>query len=81
MKEPENGPWKLKCEFEQLQPLRDLTAKTICIPVARLREKRTVQHKIVEFLVLKLFSRQSIFSLVDVLFKDMKEDYKLIEAT
>lgn len=30
-------------------------------------------------MVLKLFSKQSIFSLVDILFKDMKEDYKLIE--
>jgi len=29
-------------------------------------------------MVLKMFSKQSIFSLVDILFKDMKEDYKLI---
>jgi hypothetical protein len=30
-------------------------------------------------MLLKVFSKQSIFSLVDILFKDMKEDYKLIE--
>jgi hypothetical protein len=29
---------------------------------------------------MKVFSKQSIFSLVDILFKDMKEDYKLIET-
>lgn len=28
----------------------------------------------------ELFSKQSIFSLVDILFKDMKEDYKMIEV-
>ena len=27
----------------------------------------------------ELFSKQTIFSLVDILFKDMKEDYKMIE--
>ena len=30
-------------------------------------------------MVLKMFSQQSIFSLVDILFKDMYEDFKLIE--
>lgn len=34
----------------------------------------------VEYLTLKLFSKQSIFYLVDILFKDMKDDYKLLEA-
>ena len=43
-------------------------------------KKRTIQVKIVEYMVLKLFSKQSIFSLVDILFKDMFEDSKkLIE--
>lgn len=44
-----------------------------------LRNKRTTQQKLVEFMILKIFSKQSIFSLVDILFKDMKEDYKMIE--
>ena len=30
-------------------------------------------------MILRIFSKQSIFSLVDILFKDMKEDYKAIE--
>jgi hypothetical protein len=30
-------------------------------------------------MVLKLFSKQSIFSLIDILFKDMKDDYKIFE--
>jgi len=30
-------------------------------------------------MVLQMFSQQSIFSLVDILFKDMYEDFKLIE--
>ena len=44
-----------------------------------LRNKRTIQQKVVEFMILRIFSKQSIFSLVDILFKDMKEDYKAIE--
>lgn len=44
-----------------------------------LRKKRTVQNKVVEYLTLRLFSKQSIFHLVDILFKDMKDDYKLLE--
>lgn len=46
-----------------------------------LRKKRTIQNKVVEYLTLKLFSKQSIFYLVDILFKDMKDDYKLLEET
>lgn len=33
----------------------------------------------VDFMLTELFSKQTIFSLVDILFKDMKEDYKMIE--
>jgi hypothetical protein len=36
-----------------------------------LRQKRSVQEKMVEYLVLSLFSRESVFSLLDILFKDM----------
>lgn len=42
-------------------------------------KKRTIQVKIVEYMVLKLFSKQSIFSLVDILFKDMFEDSKKLK--
>jgi len=46
------------------------------VEVVTLRRKRTLQQKIVEQMVLKLFSKQSIFSLVDILFGDMYEDSK-----
>lgn len=32
-------------------------------------------------MVLKLFSPHTLFALVDILFKDMYEDYKLVENT
>ena len=32
-------------------------------------------------MILKLFCKQSIFSLMDILFKDMREDYRIFENT
>lgn len=49
----------------------------ISLPI--LRNKRTIQEKIVEFMILKIFQKQSIFSLIEILFKDMNEDYKDFE--
>ena len=42
-------------------------------------KKRNVQTKVVEFLVLKLFSKESIFSLLEILFKDMTSDHKIFD--
>lgn len=53
--------------------------ETYTVQKVTLRAKRTIQDKIVEFMVLKLFSKQSIFSLIDILFKDMNEDYKIFD--
>ena len=53
--------------------------ETYTVQKVTLRGKRTIQDKIVEFMVLKLFSKQSIFSLIDILFKDMNEDYKIFD--
>ena len=56
-----------------------MTADSYKVQKVTLRAKRTIQEKIVEFMVLKLFSKQSIFSLIDILFKDMNEDYKIFD--
>jgi hypothetical protein len=34
----------------------------------------------VEYVIMRMFSKQTIFSLVDVLFKDMQSDFELIEG-
>ena len=45
-----------------------------------LREKRSPQEELVDFMLTEIFSKKTIFSLVDILFKDMREDYKMIEV-
>lgn len=57
-----------------------MTVENFIVELPDLRAKRTVQNKVVEYLTLRLFSKQSIFYLVDILFKDMKDDYKLLEV-
>lgn len=79
LKESENGPWKPKCQFDRKNYKGEITPETFLVDLALLRPKRTIQQKIVEFMVLKLFCKQSILSLIDILFKDMKEDYKIFE--
>lgn len=61
--------------------LKNITAESFLPEMPELRRKRTIQNKVVEYLTLKLFSKQSIFYLVDILFKDMKDDYKLLEMS
>ena len=73
-----DDPGYFKCQQDGWSP-DAIDAKDFDVYFPDLRLKRSVQNKIVEHMVLKLFSKQSIFSLVDILFKDMKEDYKLIE--
>jgi hypothetical protein len=73
----EKGPWRLKCLHD-----KSIINKEGCEPsdyrvqISELRKKRTIQSKIVEYFVLKLFSKQSIFSLVDIIFKDMHNDHE-----
>lgn len=76
-----DGGYKHKCELENVKPAEgtDLTHKNFFVETPTLRRKRTVQNKLVEYAILKMFSKQTIFSLVDVLFKDMKQDYKIYE--
>jgi len=76
-----DGGYKHKCEPENVKLAEgaDLTHKNFFVETPTLRRKRTVQNKLVEYAILKMFSKQTIFSLVDVLFKDMKQDYKIYE--
>ena len=53
------------------------TEKEFHVEIPEIHKKRSVQAKIVEFMVLQLFTKQSIFSLIDMLFKDMNEDAKI----
>lgn len=39
-----------------------------------MRQKRSVQQKMVEFFITQLFSKTCIFSLIEILFNDMQED-------
>ena len=78
----EDEPWVLKCEYgkgPQKGKREELNEENYVPEMPDLRKKRTVQNKVVEYLVMKLFSKQSIFYLVDILFKDMKDDYKALE--
>lgn len=44
-----------------------------------LRKKRTIQSKIVEQMIISMFTKESIFSLIEILFKDMDEDHKIFD--
>ena len=51
------------------------------IQVRDLIVKRSVQQKVAEFFVNSLFTTQTIFSLIDILFNDMKGDYTKYEES
>lgn len=73
---------KLKCQYEETDyDPNSVTHDKYKVQLPDLRRKRSIQQKVVEFMVLKLFSKKSIFTLVDILFKDMKEDHKSIMST
>lgn len=80
--EPENeaGPYKRRCQYTPHRYVGPVTPDNYQVDVPVLREQQSVQSMLVEYMVMKLFSRQSIFSLIDILFKDMKEDYKIFEV-
>lgn len=81
VEENEKGPWKLKCEFDEHQYNQPISKYNYQVDMPLVREKRTVQNKIVEQFLLQIFSKKSIFSLVDILFKDMEEDYKSVQKS
>lgn len=76
--ESDIGPWRKKCLLNDA-PQKPYTLNNFNHFLPDLRKKRTPQQKVVDFMLTDLFSKQSIFALVDILFKDMKEDYKMIE--
>ena len=70
------GPWKKKCVSEQINyGKKEPTKEEFHVDVSIIREKRTIQAKIVEYMILELFSTQTINSLMDLMFNDMKGDY------
>ena len=76
-KQSDLGPWKKKCAY--IQPThgkQELTKYNYVVQKMIIRKKRTIQAKIVEFMVLRLFSITSINSLIYILFNDMQGDYK-----
>ena len=67
------------CRYKVLEdPERQEDPKTFYVDRIAMTCKRKPQEKAVEFMVLKLFTKQTIFNLVDILFRDMADDYKLI---
>jgi hypothetical protein len=46
-----------------------------------LENKRSVHSKLVEYMIENILSKDCVFLLIDILFNDMKEDYKLIEGS
>ena len=72
--------WQLKCKLKNMEyDLSKLTKFNFHVEIPEIHKKRTCQQKIVEEMVLKLFTKQSIFSLIDMLFKDMNEDAKIFD--
>ena len=75
------GPY-LKCErvhgeldFDHLT-IHDF--KKFQIELEDINKKRSIQEKLVEFMVSRMFSKDCIYSLVEFLFRDMLEDYLLL---
>ena len=85
--------WRLKCQKYSFDTSRgeieneeyptwiqEVSKKNYQVEITRLESKRSIQSKLVEFMIDKILSKDCIFLLVDILFKDMKEDYELIEG-
>jgi len=49
-------------------------ADKFIVDVSQIKKKRSVQKKMVEFLLLNLFQKECIFCLIDILLNDMKND-------
>ena len=49
----------------------------IRVPISVLKQVPTVQESVVEFMILKMFRTDSIFSLLDILFADMQSDTEI----
>jgi hypothetical protein len=49
-------------------------AEKFIVDITKIKKKRSVQQKMVEFLLLNLFQKECIFCLIDILLNDMKND-------
>lgn len=57
----------------------EVESEFLRVPIGVLRAKRSIQEQVVEDMILELFSKKSIFSLLDILFVDMYEDSQIFE--
>lgn len=80
LKESMTGPWKKKCAPQEYDKKKEYTKENFPVDVSVIRKERTIQSKIVEFMILKLFSIRTINSLLDLMFKDMKGDYQTLQG-
>lgn len=78
-----NGRPKFKCAYEDYQYPKDepLTAEIFRVDKAFIRDKRSVQNKVVEYLALRLFQKSTIEQLLDILFNDMAQDALIYDQT
>jgi hypothetical protein len=44
-----------------------------------IRNKLTIQEEVVEYMITRLFNKLSVYSLLDILFNDMKDDAGIFE--
>lgn len=69
-----NGRPSFKCVFQDQAQEEPITPENFHVDKVLIREKRSVQSKVVEFLVLRLFQKKTIEQLLDILFNDMAID-------
>ena len=73
---------RYRCKYRQhARALREAGDDTILkdkyiVNESRLMKKRSVQQKLVEFMILRLISKETIFELIDTLFLDMAGDHE-----
>lgn len=58
---------------------KDMLADKYVVDESRLMKKRSIQQKLVEFVMLYLISKETIFQLIDTLFLDMAGDYETFD--
>ena len=81
--EPESptGPWPAKCAYVENKAYDpEDTKETFYVEMPLLRKRKTIQSKIVEDMINKMFTTQSIYSLLDMIFVDMAGDAEMFNV-
>lgn len=77
----QNGRPSFKCMFQEQPQEEPITPENFLVDKVLIREKRSVQSKVVEFLVLRLFQKSTVEQLLDILFNDMAIDAQIYDQT